>query len=414
VFKLPLLGIRVLDLTMSWAGPYATRLLADMGAEVIKIEAARHWDLLRSYTGQAPTVERVWDRSPYFNHYNRNKYGCSLDLMTERGRELFLELAKTADVVIENYRAEAMENLGLQYEVLREVNPQLIVVSMPGHGKDGPESGFVAYGTNVEQLAGLAHLTGYEGGTPHKSGISYGDPMAGIATAGAVALALWDRRRTGFGQYIEVAQRENLIGAIGEFIVGYSMNGREPMRAGNGDSSMAPHGCYPCSGEDQWLTLACEDDAQFAALCSVIGRPEIVENERFADVVSRQRNRGVLDEIVGEWTLTQDKHAAAEALQAAGVPAMPVLTVQDVFADDHLRERGFFESVSHAVAGEWEMEGPHWRMSETPGHVRMPPPSFAEHNRWVFGELLGLSDAEMAALEADGVTGAVPDWSVHE
>ena len=155
MFKLPLLGIRVLDLTMSWAGPYATRLLADMGAEVIKIEAVRHWDLLRSYTGQPPTVERVWDRSPYFNHYNRNKYGCSLDLTTPRGRELFLKLAEDSDIVIENYRAEAMENLGLSYEVLRKTNPQLIVVSMPGHGKDGPESGFVAYGTNVEQLDAL-------------------------------------------------------------------------------------------------------------------------------------------------------------------------------------------------------------------------------------------------------------------
>ena len=414
MFKLPLLGIRVLDLTMSWAGPYATRLLADMGAEVIKIEAVRHWDLLRSYTGQPPTVERVWDRSPYFNHYNRNKYGGSLDLTTHRGRELFLQLAEEADVVIENYRAEAMNNLGLSYETLRGVNPQLIVVSMPGHGKTGPESGFVAFGTNVEQLAGLAHLTGYEGGPPHKTGISYGDPMAGIATAGAVALALWDRRRTGFGQYVEVPQRENLVGAIGEFIVAFSMNATEPKRKGNWHTSMAPHGCYPADGDDQWLTIACEDDAQFASLCGVIGHAELAQDERFADVVSRYRNQGALDEIIVGWTHTIDKTAAAEALQAAGVPAMPVLTVQDVFADEHLRARGFFEAVSHAVAGEWEVEGPSWRMSETPGHVRLPPPSFGEHNHYVFSELLGLSDGEIEALEAEGVTGTVPDWSVHE
>jgi crotonobetainyl-CoA:carnitine CoA-transferase CaiB-like acyl-CoA transferase len=424
VFKLPLLGIRVLDLTMSWAGPHATRLLADMGAEVIKIEAVRHWDLLRSYTGQPPTVERVWDRSPYFNHYNRNKYGCSLDLTTERGRELFLKLAEEADVVIENYRAEAMDNLGLSYERLRDVNPQLIVVSMPGHGKTGPESGFVAFGTNVEQLAGLAHLTGYEGGPPHKTGISYGDPMAGIATAGAIALALWDRRRTGFGQHVEVPQRENLVGAIGEFIVGYSMsagsgsasggNGREPVRKGNRHTSMAPHGCYQCSGEDQWITIACEDDEQFAALCGVIGRPELADDDLFADVVSRYCNQGALDEAIIEWTRTQEKQTAAEALQAAGVPAMPVLTVRDVFEDEHLRARRFFEAVSHTIAGEWEMEGPSWRMSETPGHVRMPPPSFGEHNRYVFGELLGLTEEEIAALEAEGITGTVPDWSVHE
>jgi crotonobetainyl-CoA:carnitine CoA-transferase CaiB-like acyl-CoA transferase len=414
VFKLPLLGIRVLDLTMAWAGPYATRLLADMGAEVIKIEAPGNWDLLRTFTGHPPTVERVWDRSPYFNHINRNKYGCTLDLSKPRGRELFLRLAQDADMVIENFRAEVMGNLGLTYEVLRKTNPQLIVVSMPGHGSSGPESGFIAYGTNVEQLAGLAHLTGYASGPPQKTGISYGDPMAGIAAAGAVALALWDRRRTGYGQQIEVPQRENLIGAIGEFIVGYSMNGREPDRKGNRHNSMAPHGCYPCAGEDQWLTIACETDAQFAALCDVIGRAELADDTPFADVVSRHRNQAALDGLISEWTRGQAKQLAAETLQAAGVPATPVLTIQDVFEDEHLRARAFFEAVSHAVAGEWEVEGPHWRMSESPGHVRLPPPSFGEHNTYVFRDLLGLTEAEVSALESEGICGSVPDWSVHE
>ena len=414
MFKLPLDGHRVLDLTMAWAGPFATRLLADMGAEVIKIEAVNNWDLLRSYTGQPPTVERVWDKSPYFNHYNRNKYGCVLDLAGERGRELFLRLVEVSDVVIENFRSEVMDNLGLSWDTLRARNPDLIYVAMPGHGKSGPEKDFVAYGTNVEQLAGLAHLTGYRDGPPQKTGISYGDPMAGIAAAGAIALALWDRRRTGAGQYIEVAQRENLIGAIGEFIVGYAMNGREPERRGNRHSSMAPHGCYPCAGDDQWLTIACEDDRQFAGLCSVIGKPELARDERFADVVSRHGNQDALDSVINEWTRGQDKAAAADALQAAGVPASPVLTIPDVFADEHLRARGFFEPVSHAVAGEWEMEGTPWRMSETPGHIRIPPPAFGEHNDYVFRELLGLSAEEIEALGADGVTGDTPNWAVHE
>jgi crotonobetainyl-CoA:carnitine CoA-transferase CaiB-like acyl-CoA transferase len=416
VFKLPLNDHRVLDLTMSWAGPFATRLLADMGAEVIKIEAVNNWDLLRSYTGVPPTVERVWDKSPYFNHYNRNKYGVALDLSKERGRELFLRLVEGADIVIENFRSDVMENLGLSWETLRARNDQLIMVSMPAHGKSGPEKDYVAYGTNVEQLAGLASLSGYAGGPPQKTGISYGNPMAGIAAAGAVALALWDRRRTGLGQHIEVAQRENLIGAIGEFVVAHAMNGREPERRGNRHSSMAPHGCYPCAGDDQWVTIACEDDAQFDALCSVIGRPEMTADERFADIVSRYRNQGALDAIISEWTRRQDKSAAADALQAAGagVPASPVLTVPDVFADEHLRASGFFEPVSHAVAGVWEMEGTPWRMSETPGHVRVPPPAFAEHNDYVFRELLGLSAEEVAALYADSVTGDTPNWAVHE
>lgn len=414
MFKLPLQGVRVLDLTMSWAGPFATRLLGDMGAEVIKIEAVKSWDLLRSFTGQPPTVEQVWDKSPYFNHNNRNKYACALDLSLPRGRELFMRLVPTADVVIENFRAGVMENLGLTYDALAAANGQLIVVSMPAHGDSGPERGFIAYGTNVEQLSGLCHLTGYEGGPPHKTGLSYGDPMAGIAAAGAVALALWDRWRTGRGQRIEVAQRENLVNVIGEHILAYAMTGREPERRGNRHASMAPHGCYPCMGEDNWLTIACETDAQFAALGSVIGRPGLARDPRFADVVSRFRHREALDVMAGAWTRGQEKGAAAAALQAAGVPASPVQTVSGVFEDEQLRARGFFETVSHAVAGTWEMEAPHWRMSETPAHVRIPPPVFAEHNDWVFRELLGLSGEEVEALKAEGVTGDVPDWSVHE
>lgn len=412
--RLPLHGIRVLDLTMSWAGPFATRLLGDMGAEVIKIEAAKSWDLLRSFTGQPPDVDRVWDKSPYFNHNNRNKYGCVLDLSHPRGRDLFLRLVPTADAVIENFSPGVMDRLGLGYDVLSAANPGLILVCMPALGSTGPEKDFIAYGTNVEQLAGLCHLTGYEDGPPHKTGISYGDPMAGIAAAGALALALWQRRRTGRGQRIEVAQRENLINVIGEFIVAYAITGEEPRRRGNRHSSMAPHGCYPCAGNDQWLAIACQDDAQFAALSSVIGQPGLADDQRFADAASRYRHQHVLDGIIAAWTRQQDKHSAAATLQAAGVPAAPVQTVPEVFEDDHLRARGFFELVSHPAAGCWEMEAPHWRMSETPAHIRLPPPSFGEHNHWVFRHLLGLSEEEIEALRAEGVTGDAPDWSVHQ
>jgi crotonobetainyl-CoA:carnitine CoA-transferase CaiB-like acyl-CoA transferase len=273
----------------------------------------------------------------------------------------------------------------------------------------------------VEQLSGLCHLSGYADGPPQKTGISYGDPIAGIAAAGAVALALWDRRRTGRGQYVEVAQRENLINAIGEYIVSYSMNGREPPRRGNRHSSMAPHGCYPCAGAqtggrppaDQWVTIACEDDAQFAALCGTMGQPELAGDRRFADVVSRYRNQDALDGLVSDWTRGRTKEEVAEALQAAGVPASPVLSVPEVFADPHLRSRGFYEGVSHSAAGVWEVEGPHWRLSESPGHIRLPAPAFGEHNSYVLGELLGLSAEEMAALEREGVTATTPDWSVH-
>jgi len=414
MFRLPLHGIRVLDLTMAWAGPYGTRLLADVGAEVIKIESVNNWDVLRALTGQHPDTERVWDRSPYFNALNRNKYGCVLDLAKPKGRDLFLRLAAVSDVVIDNFRAEVMDNLGLTYDVLSQVNERLIVVSMPGHGRTGPERDFVTYGTTIELLSGLAHLSGYEGGPPHKTGIAYPDPLAGIAAAGAVALALWDRRRTGRGQYIELSQRENMISVIGEFLVAFSLNGREPPRRGNRHSSMAPHGCYPCAGEDEWITIACEDDAQFAALCSIVDRLELASDPGYADVVSRFLNQGALDEMITSWTKERTSEAAAEALQAAGVPAMPVLSVPEVYEDPHLRARGFFETVSHAVAGTWDIEGPHWRMSESPAHIRLPAPSFGEHNNYVFSELLGLTDQEILKLETEGITGSTPNRAIHD
>jgi crotonobetainyl-CoA:carnitine CoA-transferase CaiB-like acyl-CoA transferase len=414
VYRLPLNGIRVLDLTMAWAGPYGTRLLADMGAEVIKIESAGNWDVLRALNGQRPDVERVWDKSGYFNAINRNKYGCALDLSKRQGRDLFLRLAEISDVVIDNYRAEVMENFGLTYEALSALNHEIIVVAMPGHGRTGPERDFVTYGTTIEALSGLQHLSGYEGGPPQKTGIAYPDPLAGIAAAAAAVLALWDRRRTGRGQFIELAQRENMLSVVGEFLVSFSIDGREPPRRGNRHTSMAPHGCYPCAGEDQWVTIACEDDAQFAALCSVMGRSELAGDERFTDVVSRHRNQDALDDIIARWTNERTKGEAAHALQGAGVPAMPVVTVPEIQDDPQLRARDFFELVSHPVAGAWEIEGPHWRMSETPAHIRLPAPAFAEHNGYVFGELLGLSEEEIARLEAEGVTDTKPDRAVHD
>jgi len=418
VERLPLYRTRIVDLTMAWAGPYGTRLLADMGAEVIKVEAVNNWDLLRALAGMAPTVENVWNKSAMFNHVNRNKYACTLDLSHPRGKELFLRLVAISDVVIENYRSEVMDSLGLSYDVLRSVKADIILVSLPSHGKTGPEKDFIAYGTNVEQLSGLASLSGYPstgsgGGGPQKTGISYGDPMAGIAAAGAVALALWHRRRTGEGQYVEVAQWENLINLIGEYILGYSMSGVQPPPQGNRHSSMAPHGCYPCSGDDRWVTIAVEDDDQFAALCRAMGQPELADDFRFADVVSRYKHQDKLDAIVAAWTGERTPQEVTEALQAVDVPAAPVLTVPDLFDDPQLRARGFWESVSHPEAGIWDVDGVVWRMSASPAHIRLPAPRFGEHNDYVLRDLLGLSTEEIQALAAEGVIGDRPDLTVH-
>jgi len=420
MYRLPLSGIRVLDLTMAWAGPYAARLLGDMGAEVIKVESTGNWDVMRSLHLLGRDVERGYNKAGIFNHLNRNKLGCALDLSQPRGRDLFLRLVARSDAVIESYRADVMDGLGLSYQVLRQARPDIILVSMPGHGRDGPEAGHIAYGTHVEQLAGLVSLTGYPDRGPHKSGVSYGDPVAGIAAAAALCAALLYRRRTGKGRWVEVAQRESMASLIGEFFVAFSMNGlpagqagHQPPLLGNRHRSMAPHGCYPCAGKDRWLAIAVGSDAEFAALCRVMGRPELAADPRFADVVSRHRHQAEIDEAISAWTKERSPQEAAQALQDAGVAASPVNSVADLMEDLHLRERGFFERTAHAEAGVWEMDGVPWRLSLTPAHVRLSAPCFAEHNDYVFRHLLGLSEEEVAELERQGITGRQPDENAH-
>ncbi len=421
--RLPLAGIRILDLTMVWAGPSATRLLADMGAEVIKVESARSWDMLRSLHFLSGSPPGWWDRAAYFNHNNRNKYGITLDLQTPRGRELALQLVAKSDMVFENYRADVIGKLGLDYADLRAAKSDIILVSMPSHGKSGPEKGNVAYGTNVEQLSGLASLSGYPGMGPHKSPIAYGDPNAGAIAAAAALAALLHRRETGEGQHIEVAQWEAMIGNIGEHVLAWQMHLTEnpnaeidawsdEQRVGNRHFSRV-QGVYPCATDDEWVAVSIGTDAEFAALCDIIGRAELVTDARYADVVSRRRHHDDLDAIIAAWTRGYSQDDVAATLQAAGVSAAPVLKIQRLMEDQHLRARGFWETVSHPSAGTWDMEGPVWRMSRTPGHVRIPAPMFGEHNDWVLGELLGLTEAEITALEAEGVTAREPSAWVH-
>jgi crotonobetainyl-CoA:carnitine CoA-transferase CaiB-like acyl-CoA transferase len=393
-----------------------------MGAEVIKVESARQWDMLRSLHFLGGQTERWWDKAAYFNHNNRNKYGCTIDLQTPRGRELALRLAAISDIVVENYRADVLARLGLDYEDLRAVKPDIILVSMPSHGKSGPESNHVAYGTNVEQLAGLASLTGYPGMGPHKSAIAYGDPNAGAIAAAAALAALHHRRRTGEGQHIEVAQWEALTGNVGEFIIEYQMSGEIPEPIGNRHVSRV-QGVYPClpldlpegspAGADQWVAISIGSDAEFAQLCRVIGKPALAGDPRFADVVSRRHNHDEFDRIVSAWTSTRTQREAASALQSAGVSAAPVLRIQELMVDENLRARGFWEMTTHADAGTWDMEGPTWRMSRTPAHVRIPAPSFGEHNGYVFGSLLGLTEDEIAELARIGVIATTPELSLH-
>ena len=409
----PLHGIRVVDLTMVWAGPFGTRMLGDYGAEIIKVEAPAQWDLLRALGLIQRDEPRWYNKSAYFNHNNRDKYSFALDLRQQEGREVLLDLCRKSDIIVENFRTDVMDNLGLSYDAVREANPNIIYVSMPGHGKSGPEKDYVAYGSNVEQLAGLVSLSGYENGEPMKTGFSYGDPMAGTALVGAVCLALRKRRLEGHGSYVELAQRENLTMFVGEWLVDYSMNGKQRRPIGNRHPHMAPHNRYPSAGRDAWITIACQDDAEFMALAKAIGQPELAEDPRFATAAGRKEHEAELDEAIEAWTSQRGHYEAMHILQRFGVTAGAVLTIPELMSDPQLRHRGAWVEQTHPDAGTWEMEAPPWLLSRTPGHIRMSGPCFGEHNSYVLRDVLGYDEDRIAQLYAKAVTADDPDESLH-
>jgi crotonobetainyl-CoA:carnitine CoA-transferase CaiB-like acyl-CoA transferase len=411
--ELPLEGVRILDLTGMLAGPYATRLLADMGAETIKVESLRRYDLTRGPVagdarariypdedpGDSPT-----DRSSYYNEMNRNKLGITLDLQTDRGREIFLRLVAESDVVIENFSAGVLERLGLAYETLCGTKADIIVVSMPAFGNSGPWRNGVAYGNTMEALSGFAAVNGYPDSLPITTSFTYGDPVAGVHAAFALLAAIEYRDRTGEGQFVDLSQLETLVQFIGESVLDYSMNARLPERTGGRDSSRAPDGVYRCHGDDNWVSISGMDDEGWLALSGLIGRGDL----RDVSASERLERRDELDEAVEAWTSTLDRVDAMIALQSAGIAAAAVLDAPGIAADAQVAERGYLEEISHPQAGTHSYPGLPWRMSGIDRTIRMPAPTLGEHNGRVFGELLGMSEGELATLAEEGVAGTKP------
>lgn len=426
--KLPLEGIRVIAISVVWAGPFATQLLADWGAEVIRVETIHHFtyitrgvmirppkalvDARRTWLMGYPDWEpgeRPWNRYPVFQAHARNKLSCTMDLTQPKGIELFKRLVAKSDIVVENNATETMEKLGLTYEVLREVKPDIIMIRMPGYGTTGPYKNYRALGANLDESCGHTWLRSYRGMDPSSASyILATDASAGAHGAFAALAALRYRNRTKKGQLIDLAQVETFMPYLAEAVMDYTMNGRVQDTPGNRHPFMAPHGCYRCRGEDRWVTIAVASDEEWQGLCRAMGNPAWANDERFADTISRHRNQDELDRLIEEWTSQHDHYAVMFALQREGVAAGAVLDDRDAYNDPHLKDRGFFEELTHPDCGTHLYPGIMWKMSKTPNAIRTPPCSLGEHNEYVYKELLGVSNKEYAQLEKEGHIGTEP------
>jgi crotonobetainyl-CoA:carnitine CoA-transferase CaiB-like acyl-CoA transferase len=425
----PLADLTVLDLSMVWAGPYATKLMADMGARVIKLEVNSHLDSVRGLVIVEPDSpigiypqdgpgEHPWNRSGYFNKLNRNKLGLCMNILQPQGRTVFMELAAMADVVIENFGGGVFERMGYGDAAIREVNPDVIMVSMPPSGNGGPEANYVGYGVAIEQLGGIVHRTGYPGEIPMKSGINYGDPIAGIHTMGYVMAALLHRRRTGRGSFIDVSQREASIMWLGEDVVAYDATGRMPERIGNRDEHMAPSGAYRCvtapsadggiPGGDAWVALAVGSRDEWRGLATAIGHAELADDPAYATVEGRRAHHDAIDALIGAWAADRTPDEAAADLQRHGVAAGAVVDERRLVEDPHLRARGFWPEVEHADVGPHAIAGVSWRFSRTPGAVQTAAPVLGQHTDYVLREILGKSDEEIEWLRRAGVLETTP------
>jgi crotonobetainyl-CoA:carnitine CoA-transferase CaiB-like acyl-CoA transferase len=427
--RLPLEGIRVVTISVVYAGPFVTQLLGDWGAEVIRVESLHHFTSLTRgpvvrpskasvqamrliwtwYYAEADPKERPWNRYPIFQSHARNKLGCTMDLRQPKGQELFKRLVKTSDIVVENNATGTMEKLGLDYEALREVKPDIIMLRMPGLGLAGPYSGYRTYGSMVDEIVGHHWLRRYPDMDPSMTtGVVYSDGSAGVHGAFACLMALRHRNRTGKGQFIELAQAETLIPYLGDAFLDYTMNGRVHNSMGNRHRWAAPHGCYRCRGDDHWVCIAVFNEEQWQGLCRALGNPAWTEDHRFADSLSRYHNQDELDRHLEDWTKEHDHYAVMHILQREGVPAGPVIDDRDAYNDPHLKERGFFQQLTHADCGTHFYPGLAWKASQTPNAIRTPPCGLGEHNDYVYREVLGISAAEYDELVKEGHIGTEP------
>ena len=407
----PLSGVRVVDLTWIVAGPTCTRMLADFGAEVIRVENQQTLDSIR-FGRPHPKGFEPPDSSGMFNWLNRGKRSITLNARHPRGLELLKRLLAVSDVLVENYSSRVLESWGLGYEQQREAKEDIIYVSLSGFGHSGPRRDYGTWGPTAQALSGLTAMSGFAGGEPAGWGFSYLDHLAGFTAATAIAAALRHRGETGRGQWIDLSQVETGMAVTGPASLDFTANGRRYRETGNppGNRSVwpkaAPHNTYRTAGDDKWIMITCLSHEQWSALCAALGDPEWLDDERFATLPARLRNQGALDAMIGERTAGREGRELMERLQAAGVPAGVVQNGVDLVANDaQLAAREWTVAREHPVLGEHITDGLPVHFSRTPGTRERPGPLLGEANEYVYGELLGCSPEEIAELMIDGALG---------
>ena len=400
---LPLNGIHVLDFSWIWAGPFCTMQLAQLGADVIRIESARRPCLFRALPPYADNIPGL-NRAALYNQLNQGKRSVALDLSKPKAAEVARKMVPWADVVVENFVPGVIQRLGLGYELLRAIKPDLVMLSISGYGQTGPYRKYVSYGGITGAQSGFYALNGPPGDEPRDLGATYADPAAGINGAVAIMQALVNRALTGAGQYIDLSMLEVMESIAVEGLLELSMNGTEPRRMGNRDVLMAPHNCYKAAGDaEQWVSIAVANEAQWRALCAAIGQPELAVDPRFSTAAQRKRNEDELDQIITRWTHSRDRWEITQLLQRAGVAAFPTMSNQDLADDPHLIERGFIVEVDHPEVGRRKHTAIPWRRSGTP-NPRMPrAPLLGEDTDAVLQSVFGYSTDEVERLKADGV-----------
>lgn len=385
-------GVRILDFTWVVAGPVATRILADQGAEVIKIERRDSLDL-----GSR--------RGGFTGNLFRGKESTVINMSDPRGREITRQLVAISDVVIDNFSARVMRNWGMDYESLTQIKPDIIAVSMSGFGHTGPQKDYVSYGPTLQALSGYTLLMRHAGKTPAGWGYSYADMSGGYSGALAVLMALWYRRRTGHGQFVDLSQFETISSVLGPAVLDITANGATIAPFGNRsqEAPAAPHGVYRCAGEDRWCAMTIFTEDEWQAFCQVLGNPEWTNDPRFSTLAQRLQHHAALDRHVEAWTLTHPPEEVMTKLQHAGVAAGLVANGADMDRDPQLRARGYWAHVPTPEGDTVTLDGPPIKLSATPGAVAAPGPLLGEQTASVLRRLLNYSDADIAHLTAERV-----------